>query len=66
MSVIVNMEMPQNCKDCMDSGLSVAVSVFGAMCPFCEKVFVVDFNTNIEKQRLKNCPLIEQKEGSET
>lgn len=59
MSVIVNMETPQNCKDCMDSGLSVAVSVFGAMCPFCEKVFVVDFNINIEKQRLKDCPLIE-------
>ena len=57
-SVIVKgMDMPQNCQNCMDANLNIAISLFGAMCPFCEKIFVADIN--IRKQRHPDCPLIE-------
>ena len=58
MSVLIKgMEMPQNCQNCMDANLNIAISLFGAMCPFCEKIFVADIN--IRKQRHPSCPLIE-------
>lgn len=58
MSVILKgMDMPQNCQNCMDANLNIAISLFGAMCPFCEKIFVADIN--IRKQRHPDCPLIE-------
>jgi hypothetical protein len=58
MSVFIKgMEMPENCKNCMDVKLNVAVSLFGAMCPFCEKIFLADID--IKKQRLDDCPLVE-------
>ena len=58
MSILIRgMEMPKNCKNCMDARLNVAVSVFGAMCPFCEKIFLADID--IKKQRLDDCPLVE-------
>ena len=58
MSILIcGMEMPKNCKSCMDTRLNVAVSVFGAMCPFCEKIFLADID--IKKQRLDDCPLVE-------
>ena len=58
MSILIKgMEMPQNCQNCMDANLNIAISLFGAMCPFCEKIFVADIN--IRKQRHPDCPLIE-------
>ena len=55
--LIKGMDMPQNCQNCMDANLNIAISLFGAMCPFCEKIFVADIN--IRKQRHPDCPLIE-------
>lgn len=55
MSVIVKgMEMPENCWECVRTDLNIAISVFGGMCPFCEKIRT---DHDMQTGRHPECPL---------
>ena len=55
MSVIVKgMKMPENCWECMKTDLNIAISVFGGMCPFCEKIRT---DHDMQTGRHPECPL---------
>ena len=55
MSVIVKgMKMPENCWECTETRLSVGISVFGGMCPYCEKIRT---DHNMKTGRHPECPL---------
>ena len=55
MSVVVKgMKMPENCWECTGARLNVGVSVFGGICPYCEKI-VKDHN--MQTGRHPECPL---------
>jgi hypothetical protein len=55
MSVIVKgMKMPENCWECLETDLNIAVSVFGGMCPYCEKIRT---DHNMKTGRHPECPL---------
>ena len=56
MSVIVKgMKMPENCWECMKTDLNIAISVFGGMCPFCEKIRT---DHDMQTGRHPECPLV--------
>lgn len=56
MSVLVKgMKMPENCWECTGSGLNIGVSVFGGMCPYCEKIRT---DHDMKTGRHPDCPLI--------
>ena len=60
MSVTVkDMKIPENCWECIKTDLNIAISVFGGMCPFCEKN-----RTDHDRQtgRHPDCPLTAQSE----
>ena len=55
MSVIVKgMEIPENCWECVKTDLNIAISVFGGMCPFCEKIRT---DHDMQTGRHPDCPL---------
>ena len=55
MSIIVKgMRIPKNCWKCMETKLNIAVSVFGGMCPYCEKIRT---DHDMETGRHPECPL---------
>lgn len=55
MSVIVKgMKMPENCWECVETDLNIAISVFGGMCPFCEKIRT---DHDMQTGRHPECPL---------
>ena len=55
MSVVVNgMRIPENCWECVKTDLNIAVSVFGGMCPFCEKIRT---DHDMQTGRHPECPL---------
>ena len=54
-SVIVKgMKMPENCWECMETDLNIVVSVFGGMCPYCEKIRT---DHDMQTGRHPDCPL---------
>lgn len=56
MSIIVKgMKIPENCWECTGVELNVGVSVFGGMCPFCEKIRT---DHDMKTGRHPDCPLI--------
>ena len=55
MSIIVKgMKMPENCWECLETDLNIAVSVFGGMCPYCEKIRT---DHDMKTGRHPECPL---------
>ena len=55
MSVVVRgMEIPENCWECVRTDLNIAISVFGGMCPFCEKIRT---DHDMQTGRHPECPL---------
>lgn len=55
MSVLVKgMNTPENCWECTGLGLNVGVSVFGGICPFCEKIRT---DHDMKTGRHPDCPL---------
>lgn len=55
MSVVVKgMRIPENCWKCMETKLNIAVSVFGGMCPYCEKIRT---DHDMQTGRHHECPL---------
>ena len=55
MSIIVKgMKMPENCWECVETDLNIAISVFGGMCPFCEKIRT---DHDMQTGRHPECPL---------
>lgn len=55
MSVVVRgMEIPENCWECVKTDLNIAISVFGGMCPFCEKIRT---DHDMQTGRHPDCPL---------
>ena len=55
MSVIVKgMKMPENCWECVKTGLNIAISIFGGMCPFCERIRT---DHDMQTGRHPECPL---------
>lgn len=55
MSVVVKgMKMPENCWECVETDLNIAISVFGGMCPFCEKIRT---DHDMQTGRHPECPL---------
>ena len=55
MSIIVKgMRILKNCWKCMETKLNIAVSVFGGMCPYCEKIRT---DHDMETGRHPECPL---------
>lgn len=65
MSVLVKgMKMPENCRECTGTGLNIGVSVFGGICPFCEKIRT---DHDMQTGRHPDCPLtIQSEERTET
>lgn len=56
MSIIIkSMDMPENCWECTGAGLNVSVSVFGGMCPYCEKIRT---DHEMKTGRHPECPLV--------
>lgn len=55
--ILIRMEMPNNCCECSDKGLPVAISLLGAPCHWCHEI--IDPKTNLRKARHTDCHLHE-------
>ena len=61
--ILVRMNMPNSCVECSSTGLSVAVSILGASCPWCREL--IDPKVNLRIARHADCPLVELPEHGE-
>ena len=56
MSVVVKgMRIPKNCWECVETDLNIVISVFGGMCPYCEKIRT---DHDMQTGRHPECPLV--------
>ena len=61
---IKGMRIPENCMECLNDELCLALAYYDAKCPFTERILTpIEFDAYAGRH--KECPLVEIKEETE-